>query len=124
MLEGLGAGCVQKACYLERNWGLYCVEVLAEFVTESGQEPDAAPVVHSFSVTVAGKPVEHLTAVTAYRVWDTDMAVLTQEWTVRMEEQITGTEETTEVTEPFEVRLTRNGQTEFFPVVFGPPGGG
>lgn len=114
ILQAMGANCVQKACVFQSNTGLFCVEVLGSFLTEQPAEPDAEPVVYSFSATVAGKNVENLVSATAYRMWDEETGTVLDTWTVQLVEQITGTEDTAGVEEPFEIRLTRNDQTDVF----------
>lgn len=114
VLQGLGANCVQNACHFQSNTGLFCVEVEGSFLTEQPSEPDAEPVVYSFSATVNGKTVENLVSATAYRRWDSETGVLLDSWTVQLVEQITGTEDAAVAEEPFEIRLTRNDQTDVF----------
>lgn len=114
VLQELGADCVQSACEFQSKTGLFCAEVLGSFLTEQPAEPDAQPVVYSFSATVAGKTVENLVSATAYRMWDDVTGTILDTWTVKLVEQITGTEDTTAVEEPFEIRLTRNNQTDVY----------
>lgn len=114
VLQGLGANCVQNACQYQSGMGLFCVEIQGSFLTEQPSEPDAEPVVYSFSATVAGKTVENLVSATAYRMWDEETGTILDAWTVQLVEQITGTEDTAAVEEPFEIRLTRNNQTDIF----------
>ena len=114
VLQGLGANCIQNACQFHSNTGLFSVEVQGSFLTEQPSEPDDEPVVYSFSATVAGKNVDNLVSATAHRVWNEESRTLSETWTVRLVEQITGTEDTEAVGEPFEIRLTRNGQTDIF----------
>ena len=114
ILQAMGANCVQKACVFHSNTGLFCVEVLGSFLTEQPAEPDTEPVVYTFSAMVAGKPVENLVSATAYRMWDEATRTVLETWTVQLVEQITGTEDTAEVEQPFEIRLTRNNQTDVF----------
>ena len=61
-----------------------------------------------------GGKVENLVSATAYRMWDETTGEILDTWVVQLVEQITGTEDTTEVEEPFEIRLTRNAQTDVY----------
>lgn len=114
VLQGMGANCIQNACQFQSKTGLFCVEVEGRFLTEQPSEPDAEPVVYSFSATVGGKNVENLVSATAYRMWNEETGTVLDTWTVQLVEQITGTEGAAGVEEPFEVRLTRNDQTDIF----------
>lgn len=114
VLQAMGANCVQNACRFQSSTGLFCVEVQGSFLTEQPTEPDAEPVVYSFSATVAGRKLENLVSATAYRMWDEESGAILGTWIVQMVEQITGTEDTSAEVEPFEIRLTRNNQTDVF----------
>lgn len=114
VMQALGAECVQNACQFQSMSGLFWVKVQGNFLTEQPQQPDGEPVVYTFSATVAGETVENLMSATAYRMWDESTGTLLDSWTVRLVEQITGREEIRETEEPFEIRLTRSGQTEVY----------
>jgi len=114
VLQAMGANCVQNACAFQSNTGLFCVEVLGSFLTEQPTEPDTEPVVYTFSAMVAGKTVDNLVSATAYRMWDEETGTVLDTWTVQLVEQITGTEDAAQVEEPFEIRLTRNDQTDVY----------
>ena len=114
VLQAMGANCVQNACGFQSNTSLFCVEVLGSFLTEQPTQPDTEPVVYTFSAMVAGKSVENLVSATAYRMWDEETGTVLDTWTVQLVEQITGTEDAVQVEEPFEIRLTRNNQTDVY----------
>ncbi|MBQ2786095.1 MAG: hypothetical protein IJF02_06290 [Oscillospiraceae bacterium] len=114
VLQAMGANCVQNACGFQSNTGLFCVEVLGSFLTEQPTQPDTEPVVYTFSAMVAGKPVDNLVSATAYRMWDEETGMVLDTWTVQLVEQITGMEDAAQVEEPFEIRLTRNDQTDVY----------
>lgn len=114
ILQAMGANCVQNACVFQSSTGLFCVEVLGSFLTEQPTEPDTEPVVYTFSAMVAGKTVDNLVSATAYRMWDEETGTVLDTWTVQLVEQITGTEDAAQVEEPFEIRLTRNNQTDVY----------
>lgn len=111
VLEGLGADCVQNACEFRSKPGLLCVEVLGSFQPEP---PEEEPAVYPFSATVAGKALPNLVSATAERIKDEESGELLSAWTVKLVEQITGTDDTTMSESPVEIRLTRNGQTEVY----------
>ena len=114
ILQAMGANCVQNACVFQRNTGLFCVEVLGSFLTEQPTQPDTEPVVYTFSAMVAGKTVDNLVSATAYRMWNEETGTVLDTWTVQLVEQITGVEGNIQVEEPFEIRLTRNNQTDVY----------
>lgn len=114
IMQAMGANCIQNACAFQSNTGLFCVEVLGNFLTEQPTEPDTEPVVYTFSAMVAGEVVDNLVSATAYRMWDEVTKTVLDTWTVQLEEQITGIEDVAQVEEPFEIRLTRNNQTDVY----------
>jgi hypothetical protein len=114
ILQAMGASCIQNACAFQSSTGLFCVEVLGSFLTEQPSEPDTEPVVYTFSAMIAGKTVDNLVSATAYRMWDEETGTVLDTWTVQLVEQITGTEDAAQVEEPFEIRLTRNNQTDVY----------
>lgn len=114
ILQTMGANCIQNACGFQSNTGIFCVEVLGSFLTEQPTQPDTEPMVYTFSAMVAGKAVDNLTSATAYRMWDNETGMMLDTWTVQLVEQITGVEEAVQVEEPFEIRLTRNTQTDVY----------
>ena len=114
ILQAMGANCVQNACGFQSNTGLFCVEVLGSFLTEQPTQPDTEPVVYTFSAMVAEKTVDNLVSATAYRMWDEETGTVMDTWTVQLVEQITGVEDTDTVEEPFQIRLTRNNQTDVY----------
>lgn len=114
VLQTMGANCVQNACEFQNATGLFVVEVLGKFLTEQPEQPDTKPVVYTFSAMVAGKMVENLVSATAYRMWNEETGTVLDTWTVQLIEQITGTEDNAQAEEPFEIRLTRNNQTDVY----------
>ena len=114
VLQEMGANCVQNACEFQSNTGLFCVEVLGSFLTEQPTQPDTEPVVYTFSAMVAGKTVDDLVSATAYRMWNEETGTVLDTWTVQLVEQITGLEDAALTEEPFEIRLTRNDQTDIY----------
>ncbi|MGN0998848.1 MAG: hypothetical protein ACI4PO_04780 [Faecousia sp.] len=106
VLEEMGADCVQNACEFQSKPGLLRVEVLGSFRPEPPEYP--------FSVTVAGETLPNVVGVTAYRLKDAESGELLSAWVVKLEERITGVDDTTLSESPVEIRLARNGQTEVY----------
>lgn len=111
VLEGLGADCVQNACEFVSKPGLLRVEVLGSFQPEP---PEEEPVVYPFSVTVAGRALPNVVGVTTFRLKDAQTGELLSAWSVKLVEQITGTDDTALPESPVEIRVSRSGQTEVF----------
>lgn len=114
VLQAMGANCIQNACEFQSNTGLFRTEVLGSFLTEQPTQPDTEPVVYTFSAMIGEKTVDHLVSATAYRMWNEETGTVLDTWTVQLVEQITGLEDDHQVEEPFEIRLTRNDQTDVY----------
>lgn len=124
-LRWMGAVCVQNGCKYDGVAQVYVVPVLATFTAVT--EADSCMVGPGFQVLINEKRMDFVTAFREQRRWgiQAEYAVCQSEpigvsegsrlWEIRLEERIpAGSEEVTEGTEVFELKLVMTDRTEIY----------